>query len=84
MTTTDEDEIIAKLKTDAKAGSVQAAKELREWLRACDERGKGALDLDTATAYDQLSEAQRLELRARLLREALIGEGAQAPVQAPE
>ena len=78
VTPTDEDQIIARLRLDAKAGNVQAARELREWLRAQRERAQGAESIDTATSYAQLSGGQRLELRARLLGEALRVMGVQA------
>lgn len=71
MTPSDEDDIIARLKADAKGGSVTAAKELREWLRARAEREQQVQSLDAATSYGQLSAVQREELRARLITEAL-------------
>lgn len=98
VTQSDEEAVIARLKTDAKAGNVQAARELREWIKAQRERAQGADSIDTATTYAQLSAPQRLELRARLLDMyvkdgklvdvergfEVLELGAQAPVEAAQ
>lgn len=69
---------MARLKQDATEGNVQAAKELREWLRILEEAVSGE-DIDTATTYEQLTKQQRDILRARLLREAMEVEGMATP-----
>ncbi len=60
-------------------GSVHAAKELREWLRAKRERDQTVESIDSATTYAQLTHAQRLELRARLLGQYLAEDKLLAP-----